>query len=235
MFIRALHMQGMGSKLQVMQVCNVCQRGLWMWCCFRKIKGPKDAATSQLSDVAHKASSRGAAKTKNARETIQNGYTFTYHCLWNHETRVFASTYSQCKVTQSQCESRLTLTFVIVLTSGRCLRCTGRWRACVVTTRSLDRFNPEASDSSRLCVVIMFCWFSHSFLKMFALSYSILFSCTLPRMPRTPQLGLAVNMGGDDRTSAARLGQVSLPRKSWRSLEQIHSDSHIEIPKNTRE
>eukprot|EP00438_Fugacium_kawagutii_P036344 Skav232457 [mRNA] locus=scaffold75:61559:69022:- [translate_table: standard] len=28
-----------------------------------------------------------------------------------------------------------------------------------------------------------------------------------PRMPRTPQLGLTVNMGGDDRTSAAKLGQ----------------------------
>ena len=30
--------------------------------------------------------------------------------------------------------------------------------------------------------------------------------CILLRMPRTPQLGLAVNMGGDDRTSAAKLG-----------------------------
>ena len=67
----ALAMQGMDSKFQVMQVCNVFQRGLWMWCCWKKSKGPKDADTSQLSDVAHKASSRRSAKTKDTRETIE--------------------------------------------------------------------------------------------------------------------------------------------------------------------
>jgi len=73
-------------------------------------------------------------------------------------------------------------------------------------------------------------WFSHSLLKMFVLSYSILFSCTSPRMPRTPQLGLAVNMGGDDRTSAARLGQVSLPQ-----ILAIFGDSQWFAHRNTKE
>ena len=74
-------------------------------------------------------------------------------------------------------------------------------------------------------------WFSHSLLKMFVLSYSILFSCTSPRMPRTPQLGLAVNMGGDDRTSAARLGQVSLPQ----ILAIFGADSQWFAHRNTKE
>ena len=65
---------------------------------------------------------------------------------------------------------------------------------------------------------------------MFVLSYSILFSCTSPRMPRTPQLGLAVNMGGDDRTSAARLGQVSLPQ-----ILAIFGDSQWFAHRNTKE
>ena len=70
-FIRGLHLQGMGSTFQVMQVCNVFQRGLRV-CALEKEKGTKDADTSQLLDVAHTVSSRrGMAKTRNARETIE--------------------------------------------------------------------------------------------------------------------------------------------------------------------